>query len=149
MNFEVMVQKTVNVEAKVSLRSSTMVRDSDINYPRNHCPSNNTALKVQTEGTITKDSHQREPKIKEVIYTSFRAVAASEFLKQARKEKKLKKYPERRDKKKQTSASTTNTIEIQQQKKKKKNQDCDMSEITCYNCNRKGHYANICIEPKN
>ena len=33
MDFKEMVQKAVNTEAKASLRSSAMVRDSDICYP--------------------------------------------------------------------------------------------------------------------
>ena len=48
MDFEEMMQKTVNAEAKAGLRSSAMVRDSDIRCPRGHRLSNNTASKVQT-----------------------------------------------------------------------------------------------------
>ena len=46
MNFEEMMQKTVNAEAKPGLGSSTMVRNLDIYYPRGYCLSNSTASKV-------------------------------------------------------------------------------------------------------
>ena len=48
MDFEEMVQKVVNAEAKAGLRFSAIVRDSDICYPRGHRHSNSTASKVQT-----------------------------------------------------------------------------------------------------
>ena len=48
IDFEEMVQRAVNAEAKAGLRSSAMVRDSDIRCPQGHRPSNNTASKVQT-----------------------------------------------------------------------------------------------------
>ena len=143
-----MVQRAVNAEAKAGLKSSAMVQDADIRCPRSHRPLNSTTSKMQTKGTTAKDSHQEELKVKEVKPTSSRAAEVSEPLKQARKEKKKKRHPERRDKKKRTLASTANATEIQQ-KKKKKNRDRNVSEITCYNCNKKGHYANTCIKPKN
>ena len=48
MDFEEMVQRVVNAEVKVGLKSSAMVSDSDIRCPRGHRPFNNTASKVQT-----------------------------------------------------------------------------------------------------
>ena len=48
IDFEEMVQKVVNAEAKLGLKSSTMVWDSNIHCPRGHRPSNSTASKVQT-----------------------------------------------------------------------------------------------------
>ena len=113
IDFEEMVQRAVNVEAKASLRSSAMVRDSDIYCPQGHRPSNSTVSKVQTQGTTAKDSHQEEPKVKEVKSTSSRVAETSESLEQAHKEKKKKRHPKRRDKKEQTSASTANTTEVQ------------------------------------
>ena len=47
MNFEEMLQKALNAEAKTGLRSSTMVQDLDICCPRNHHFSNSTASKMQ------------------------------------------------------------------------------------------------------
>ena len=54
IDFEEMVQKAVNAEVKAGLRSSAMVRDLDIRCLQGHRPSNNTASKVQTQGTSTK-----------------------------------------------------------------------------------------------
>ena len=65
IDFEEMVQRTVNAKAKVGLRSSIMVQDSDIRCLRGHCLSNNIALKMQTQGMIAKDSPPEEPKVKE------------------------------------------------------------------------------------
>ena len=115
MDFEEMVQRAVNAEANAGLRSSTIVRDSDIRCPRSHRFSNSTVVKVQTQGT--KNSHLEEPQIKEVKPTPSRA-EASELSKQARKKKKKKKHQERRNKD-QTPASITNATEVQQKKKKK------------------------------
>ena len=70
MNFEKMVQKAVNVEAKAGLRSSTMIWDSEFHCRRGHRPSNSTASKVQTQRVTAKDSHIEEPKVKEVRPTS-------------------------------------------------------------------------------
>ena len=110
MDFEEMVQKAVNAEAKAGLRSSTMVRNSDIRCPKGLRLSNSTTAKVQIQGT--KDSHPEEPKVKETRPAPSRA-EASEPSKQARKEKKKKRHQERRDKDKdQTSASTVNVTEV-------------------------------------
>ena len=66
MNFEEMMQKTINVEANAGLRSNTMVRNLYIYCPRGHRPFNSTASKVKTKGTTVKNSHPEEPKVKEV-----------------------------------------------------------------------------------
>ena len=75
MNFEEMVQKTVNAEVKVGLRSSTMVRESDICYPRGHYPSYNTSSKVQTQETNVKEPRTKEPRPKEAKLTDGKAPA--------------------------------------------------------------------------
>ena len=98
INFEEMMQKAVNAKAKADLRSSTMIRNSNICYPRGHCPLNSTASKVQTQGTTAKDSHQEEPKVKEVKLISSWAAEASKPSEQAHKGKKRKRHPEKRDK---------------------------------------------------
>ena len=57
IDFEEMVQKAVNAESKAGLKSSAMVRDSDIRCLRGHRPSNSIVSKVQTQETTTKDTH--------------------------------------------------------------------------------------------
>ena len=148
MNFEEMVQKAVNAEAKAGLKSSTMVRDSDICCSKGHRSPNSITSKVQTKGTTAKNSDQEEPKVKKIKPTLSRVTETNKPSEQAHKEQKRKKHPERRDKKEQTPASTANATEIQQKKKKKK-QNRDISKVTYYNCNKKSHYANTYTKPKN
>ena len=80
MNFEEMMQKAVNEKAKAGLRSSTMVRDSDIRCLRGYYSSKSTASKVQTQGTTAKNSCLEEPKIKEIKLILSQAAEASEPL---------------------------------------------------------------------
>lgn len=69
ISFEEIMQKAVNAKSKASLRSSIIVHNSDIYYPRGHCHSNSTTSKVQTQKTIANDSHPEESKVKEIKST--------------------------------------------------------------------------------
>ena len=64
LNFEEMVQRAVNPEAKAGLRSSTIVRDLDTRCPRGHRPSHATLVKVQTQGFNTKEFKSKDFKPK-------------------------------------------------------------------------------------
>ena len=91
MNFEEMVQRTVNAEAKAGLRSCTMVQDSKICCSKDYHPFNNTASKVQTQGTIAKDSLCPEkPKAKETKSVRANAVEPFKLAKKKNKQNKLK-----------------------------------------------------------
>ena len=90
VNFEEIMQKTINAEAKVGLRSSTMVQDLDIYYSKSHCPSNNIATKVQIQETTVKDSRPKKAKTKDLKSTLF-CINAAKFLKQEKKDWKDKK----------------------------------------------------------
>ena len=88
-NFEKMVQRAVNAEAKASLRSSIMIKELDVRCPRGHHPSHNTSFKVQTQGSSHKDStRSKEPKPKNPKPTLSRDNAAEPAKKEDRKEKK-------------------------------------------------------------
>ena len=139
-----MVLKAVNVKAKAGLRSSIMIRDSDIRCSKGHRFSYSTASKMQTKWSIAKDFYLEEFKVKEARPILFWA-EASKPSKQAHKEREGKKHQKKRDKK-QTPASTANATEVQQ-KKKKKNQDRVVNKVTYFNCNKKGHYVGTCTKP--
>ena len=90
MNFEEIVQRAVNAEAKAGLKFSTIVRDLDICCPRGHCLSNNTTAKVQIQRTTVKDPRLKETKTKDPKPTlSCTSVAKS--LELGKKDKKNKK----------------------------------------------------------
>ena len=154
MNFVEMMQRAVNAEAEAGLRSSVMVWDSDIRCPQGHRPSNNTTSKMQTQGTSAKKLDPKESRTKEAKPAEEKAsdpprTNAVEFSEQDKKAKKDRKwrFRERKERSEDTPATGDNAIGVS--KKKKKNRDCDTNGVTCYNCNKKGHFANTCTEPKN
>ena len=143
-----MVQRVVNAEAKAGLRSSTIVWDSDACYPRGHRPSHNTSSKMQTQGS--KDlSRPRKTKPKDSKSAPSRDNAAKSPKKDDRKDKKKRFRGQRREhieeRKEQTPATNVNTTNVLKKKKKRH----DVSEITYFNCDKKGHFASDCTKPKN
>lgn len=67
INFNELIQKAINAEAKAAMKSSTMVRDLDICCPRDHLFSNNTFSTVQNQEIIAKDfSRSKKPKTKDL-----------------------------------------------------------------------------------
>ena len=141
MNFEEMVQRAVNAEAKAGLKSSTMVRDSDGGCFRGYRPSYNTSSKVQTQG-FKGSSHSKKLKPKDLKPSPSCDNVAEPAKKEDRKEKKKRLREYRREQNKQTPVTSNNT---KAPKKKKKRRD--PSEITCFTCNKKDHYASNCTKP--
>ena len=139
MDFEEMVQRTVNAEAKAGLRSGTMVRKFDACCPRGHRLSHNTSSKVQTQETTAKKPRFEELKPKDSKPALSREDATEPAKKEDRKEKKKKLWNQRREHTgEQTPATGVNTKAT---KKKLKTR--------YFTCNKKSHYANECTKPKN
>ena len=57
-----MMQKAINVKAKISLESSSMIWDLDVHWPRGSYWSHITFSKVQTQESSTKKSKTKELK---------------------------------------------------------------------------------------
>ena len=145
MNFEEMVQKAVNTKAKVGLRSSTMVRDSDICCSRNQHLSNSTASKVQTQETTAKDFYRpKKPKTKETKYVYANVAEPSESAKKKDKQKRLKRRQKCTREQKKTPATDNNAINAFKKDSRKKH---DASKVTCLNCNKEGYYASDYTKP--
>ena len=145
MDFEEMVQRAVNAEAKAGLRSSAIVRDLDIYCPRGHRPSNSTASKMQTQGTTAKEPRPKKSKSKDTKAIRVDAVKPSEQDKKDQKDRQDKKrrFWEKREPKK-TPVTGDNAINTSKKGLRKK---CDISKVTYFNCDKKGHYASNYTEP--
>ena len=103
---------------------------------------------MQTQGT--KDLFcPKETKSKDPKSALSRDNAAELPKKDNRKDKKKRFRGQRREYtgewKEQTPATNVNTTNVSKKKKKRR----DVSEITCFNCDKKGHFASNCIKPKN
>ncbi len=89
--------------------------------------------------------------------TSDRSEVTEKAKEKAKKEKKRREHQEKRDIQKGRDVSPATmganaTQATEGQKKKWRNSQGpkrDISEITCYNCNKKGHYSKDCTKPKN
>ena len=155
MDFKKMMQRAVNAEAKVGLRSSTIIRNLDIYYFGGHRPSNNTTMKVKTQGITSKESKPKEyrpneAKLAECKNPALPRSESTKFGKTSRTDKK-KEYLEKKKKKRVQKTNTPATrdnakvVEIGEKKK----QD-NWGNGRCYNCKKKGHFSRNYLElPKN
>ena len=153
-HWEELVRKTIAAEAKAALRPSSYVREMDQHCPRGNRPAYATSVKAQ--GSSMKDPRSQDYKPK----SSGPGVASgsgsgsgpqrtdSESFSRS---KKRKGGPNK--KKSDTPASGVNTTEAGdgQKSKKQRRQERnkrDVKDVTCYNCDKKGHYATTCPKPR-
>ena len=129
------MQKTVNAEVKVGLKSSTMIQDLDICCSKSHRFSNSTASKVQIQRTIAKESKPKESRPKESKSAEGKnpAPPRSKFTKPGKTsctDKKREYLKKKRDQKNNTPANKNNANAVEIGKKKRN----DQGNRGCYNC---------------
>ena len=143
--WEELVKKTIEVEAKVSLLPSPFVRDMD-----QRCPQcNRPATMSKSQASSTRDPRD-EPSLDKALASnkpphSLRSENGDTSDKKARKEKKKK---QRRRDAEQAGKDPTPATGVNASSTKTHPRRKDPSLITCYNCNKKGHYADHCSEPR-
>ena len=144
INFEEMVQKAINAEAKASLKSTIMIQDSEICCFQGYCSSNNIAPKMQTQETTAKDFFRSEELQIKNPKSALLHNNIAEPAKKKNKQKKFKRQQERIKEPKNTSATGNNIVNTTKKKKKR-----DTTQVMCFNYNKKGHYISNCTEQKN
>ena len=148
-SFKELVEKAVDAEAKAALWPRSYARETD-----QHClrGSQRSTAKANTQGQPMKDQRVEEPKCKlqESKASAFQRSDNAKTSKKAWKEKKKNDRKHRQFRRSDdefpsattaTGGNTTNNSAGGSRPQK------DVSQITCYNCNKKGHYATKCPEP--
>ena len=152
MDFEEMVQRAVNAEAKAGLKFSTMVWQSDARCPKGHHLFHNISSKVQTQGTTAKEPRTEESRPKEAKQANDKAPAPprskfTEPRKTFRTDKRreyLEKKKKKRDRKNNILATRDNANAVEVGEKKKQD---DQGDRRCHNCQKKGYFLRNCPEP--
>lgn len=139
-SIEDLVTKTVKADAKAGLQPSSYVRKTDHHCFRRNWPAYTTAYKVQIQGSSMKES--RAEKLKEKA--SAPRSKQPETSEKARKEKKKKAQKDKQDRKNFTPASGVNATDTSGGKTQKQK---DISQITCYKCDKKGNFTTKCPKP--
>ncbi len=123
------------------------------------CPKGKRPLKISLNARDdqAEKTTATSPKAKASPPASDQSEVTEKAKEKARKEKKRRGHQGKRDRQEgqdgspvATGANTTQATEGQKKKRRDgQGPKRDISEITCYNCNKKGHYSRDCTEPKN
>ena len=120
--------RRVNVEAKAGLKSSTMVRKSDIYCSRGHRLSHNTFFKIKTQGSSHKDSpHTKESRPKKAKQADgkaptlprFKSTEAGKTSRTDKRRKFLEMKKKKRERKNNIPATRDNANNVEVGEKKK------------------------------
>ena len=142
-DYEELVAKAVRAEAKAGLQPSSYIRETDIQVLRGNRPAHTIVHKVWTQEAVSREARGKDPT--STLTSASNDLAPSD---KARKNKKKKQYRDKRDSResRDTSASVIIVTKVGEKKRRRKRKD--LSDVTCYNCNKLGHYADKCPLPR-
>ena len=141
------MSKAGKAEAKAGLRPSFYVREANLQVLRGSGPTHTTTHKVQTQGEVTRGDKLKTKALASIFAQDF------EPSNKSRKDKKKNHYREKKDSREPREDSTIpasglNTAEVGGDRKSSRKNKKNLSGVTCYNCNKKGHFADKCREPR-
>ena len=139
IDYEELVAKAVKTEAKAGLRPSSYMRETDLSCFRGNRPAHTTAHKVQTQGA-GKDHRGDDSKASKGSASTPASASTqdSEPSDKTRRGRRRRQHKDKRDS--STPATGVNKAEVEKKR--------DISEVKCYNCNKKGHFSTKCPEPR-
>ena len=143
-SWEQLIEKTIEAKAKAGLQPSFILREIDQRCPRGNRLAHTTAAKSQASASSARDPRTK-PSTKKALAPdkppdSSRTEHGETSDKKVRKKKKKKQRHKNVEQagKDSTPATGVNASSIAVGKTSHRK---DPSLITCYNCNKKGHYA--------
>ena len=144
-SWEELVKKAIDAEAKASLQPPSILREMDQRCPRGNRPAHSTVAKSQASSTRDpRDDPVEKPPPPSAPKPSNSSPAGSSETsdkKAWREKKKHRRLDQQWDQGRKDTSFTPATGANSGTRK-------DMSQITCFNCNKKGHYSRNCSEPR-
>ena len=143
--WEKLVKKAIDAEAKASFQLPSILREMDQHCLRGNQPGHFTVAKLQASSTQEPhDNPIKKPPLLSAPKLSNSLPAESSETsdkKTWREKKKHQRLDQQRDLSRKDTSSTP-AIGANSGTRK------DMSQITCFNFNKKGHYSRNCSEPR-
>ena len=151
-SWEQLIEKAIEAEAKAGLQPSFILRKMDQLCPRGNRPAHTTVAKSQASASSAQDPRTEPSTGKALVPDKPPPSSRAEHgeISDKKAQKKKKKKQRWRDTEQAGKDSTPATdINASSIAAGRTSSHCkDPSLMICYNCNKEGYYASLCIEPK-
>ena len=149
-SFREIIERAVNAEAKAKLRLSSNTCEMDQNYPQGNRPVQLTIAQSLYQARLTEDP-QGEPGDREFIEAPYKSKTSHllQFCSLHSKKPDKKSWREKKEQycHKQRQGQNSKNLVPRGNTVANGGGRKDLSYITCFNYNKKGHYMDKCLEP--